>query len=106
MSAPATSRRTPLCSRCEALCCRLTVVLQPGDVVADHLSTRTDAGLPVMARGADGWCVALDAEHMRCSIYATRPQACRRFAMSGPYCLAVRDDDRRNKARIIASTLD
>ncbi len=105
MTAPA-ARRTPLCARCDALCCRLTVVLQPEDTVAAHLSTRTDAGLPVMARGADGWCLALDAASMRCSIYATRPQACRRFAMSGPYCLAVRADDRRSKARSIASTLD
>ncbi len=95
----AAARRAPLCARCQALCCRLTVVLQADDVVADHLSTRTDAGLHVMARGADGWCVALDAEHMRCSIYATRPQACRRFTMSGPYCLAVRADHRRDAAR-------
>ena len=82
----------PLCARCDAVCCRLTVVLQPEDRIPAHLTTHTDAGLHVMARDEEGWCVAIDAAHMHCSIYATRPDTCRRFVMSGPYCRDVRED--------------
>lgn len=81
-----------LCGRCDAVCCRLTVVLQPQDRIAPHLTTRTQAGLDVMARDEEGWCVAIDPARMRCSIYATRPQVCRRFATDGPYCREVRSD--------------
>lgn len=81
------------CATCRALCCRLTVVLTPGDAVPPALTATLASGLPVMARGEDGWCVAVDRVHMRCSIYAQRPSACRRFAMNGPYCRSVRDDD-------------
>lgn len=84
-------RASPLCSRCDALCCRLTVVLQPEERMPSHL-TEERGGQRVMARDEEGWCVAVDAAHMRCSIYASRPQVCRRFAMAGPYCLEVRDD--------------
>lgn len=87
-AAPDRIDATISCSQCEALCCRLTVVLQPGDEVAAHLTWHTDRGLRVMAR-EDGWCVALDASH-RCSIYATRPAACRRFATGGSSCREVR----------------
>ena len=45
-----------------------------------------------MAKTADGWCVALDRSTYRCTVYATRPDACRRFVMGAPYCLAVRED--------------
>ena len=80
------------CERCDAVCCRLTVVVQPEDNIPAHLTTHTAAGLEVMARDEEGWCVAVDGAHMRCSIYETRPQVCRRFAMSGPYCLEVQAD--------------
>ncbi|MCR6664096.1 MAG: YkgJ family cysteine cluster protein [Luteimonas sp.] len=82
----------PLCARCDAVCCRLTVVLQPEDRIPLHLTDKTDAGLTVMARDEEGWCVAIDAAHMRCSIYDTRPGICRRFVMAGPYCREVRAD--------------
>lgn len=82
----------PLCASCDAVCCRLTVVVQPEDRIPAHLTTQTAAGLTVMARDAEGWCVAIDAARMCCSIYETRPDVCRRFTMSGPYCLAVRTD--------------
>ena len=52
----------------------------------------TPAGLHVMARDEEGWCVAIDASRMCCSIYGTRPDICRRFAMAGPYCRDVRED--------------
>ncbi|HEV8693564.1 MAG TPA: YkgJ family cysteine cluster protein, partial [Lysobacter sp.] len=48
------------CGACDAVCCRLTVVLLPGDNVPEYLTTRTDAGLHVMARDEEGWCVAID----------------------------------------------
>jgi hypothetical protein len=36
---------------------------------------------------------------MRCSLYAERPQGCRRFVMNGPYCRAVRADAHDRIAR-------
>ena len=87
------------CERCDAVCCRLTVVVQPEDRIPAHLTTHTDAGLEVMARDEEGWCVALDGAHMRCSIYEGRPQVCRRFKMEGPYCLEVQADYKDRTAR-------
>ncbi len=98
MSAVA-ARKVPLCNRCDAVCCRLTVVLQEEDRIPAHLRARTAAGLEVMARDAEGWCVAVDQAHMRCSIYDTRPQVCRRFVMAGPYCRAERADYLDRNAR-------
>ncbi|MDH5833966.1 YkgJ family cysteine cluster protein [Luteimonas kalidii] len=80
-----------LCERCDAVCCRLTVVLQEGDRIAPHMTTWRD-GLHVMDRDEEGWCVALDSARMRCGCYESRPEVCRRFAMSGPYCLELRSD--------------
>lgn len=95
----------PRCDRCDAVCCRLTVVLQPEERIPAHLTAHTAAGLWVMARDAEGWCVAVDAAHQCCSIYATRPQVCRRFAMAGPYCREVRADYADRNARGIPLTL-
>ena len=93
------------CERCDAVCCRLTVVVQPEDNIPAHLTTHTAAGLEVMARDEEGWCVAVDGAHMRCSIYETRPQVCRRFAMSGPYCNELRADYRDRNIRGIPLVL-
>ena len=93
------------CSRCDAVCCRLTVVLQPEDRIPAHLTAITDAGLEVMARDEEGWCVAVDGAHMRCSIYESRPQVCRRFVMSGPYCNELRADYRDRNIRGIPLVL-
>lgn len=87
------------CTRCDAVCCRLTVVLQPDDAVPVHLTTRLDSGLHVMARDEEGWCVALDGARMNCGIYESRPSVCRRFAMNGPYCRVVRDEYADHRAR-------
>jgi len=82
---------TVTCADCAALCCRLTVVLHAGDDIAPELTTTTDAGIKVMARGADGYCVALSTgDHRSCTIYDTRPGDCRRFAMGGAYCRSER----------------
>lgn len=80
------------CSSCEAVCCRLTVVLQPEDHVPEHLTTYSPEGLHVMQHGKDGWCIALNRTNMNCGIYETRPSVCRRFVMNGPYCKAIRAD--------------
>ena len=93
-----------LCDRCDAVCCRLTVVLRDTDVVAPELVALGSVGERTMAHRPDGWCVALDSAH-RCSIYATRPEACRRFTMAGPYCLAVRVDYANFTRPAIALTL-
>lgn len=93
------------CDDCAAACCRLTVTLLPGDDVPQYLTTYTDAGLHVMARDEDGWCVAVDSARMCCSIYASRPAICRKFAMGGPYCREVRKDLARHDARAIPLTL-
>lgn len=87
------------CARCDAVCCRLTVVLTPQDTVPARFAATTARGIAVMARDADGWCSALDRSRMRCSIYPNRPEVCRRFAMDGPYCRAVRADYRERIAR-------
>src|SRR5689334_17603072 len=61
------------CSSCEAVCCRLTVVLHAQDAVPDELTTRTPEGLHVMKHGPDGWCVAMNRASMNCGIYESRP---------------------------------
>lgn len=101
------SRRhaTPLCERCDAVCCRLTVVLQEEDRIPAHLTTRTPEGLLVMAHDEEGWCVAMDGARMNCGIYGSRPAVCRRFVMDGPYCHAVRDEYMQQRVRAIQFTL-
>lgn len=103
MASDAASDEDVHCARCDAVCCRLTVVLQPEDRIAEHLTTVTDQGLHVMARDAEGWCVAVDAARMCCSIYEARPSVCRRFRMGGPYCQAIRED--YSGLHLIPSTL-
>lgn len=83
---------TVSCSRCDAVCCRLTVVLQPEEDLPAQFVGHDERGVRVMARGADGWCSALDRERMCCSIYEQRPSICRKFAMGSAYCR----EERRN----------
>lgn len=105
MPGPSTLPAAAHCGSCDAVCCRLTVVLMAEDNVAAHLTTHTDSALHVMARDEDGWCVALDSARMCCSIYESRPAICRRFAMGGPYCLDVRADYSDRRARRIPLTM-
>ncbi len=93
------------CSRCDALCCQLPVVLQAGDTVPPHLTSQLPGGLRVMARDPDGWCVALDGQRMECRIYDSRPATCRAFAMGGSACRAVRAEQQQRYERAIALEL-
>lgn len=89
------------CRSCDAVCCLLTVVLQPGDDVPAHLTTHTPGGQHVMAQDEEGWCVAIDPARMCCSIYETRPRVCRDFAMAGADCRRVRKDYSQRRGRSI-----
>lgn len=82
---------TVSCDNCDAVCCRLTVVVMPDDEVPRHLVERSEQGLEVMARDEDGWCVAVDQNRMCCSIYAQRPAICRKFSMGSAYCRDERE---------------
>lgn len=93
------------CSRCDAVCCRLTVVVFPEDRIPAHLTHRTESGLLVMARDEEGWCVAVDGLRMNCSIYESRPSICRKFAMGSEYCREIRADYADRRARQIELTL-
>lgn len=74
------------CDTCEAVCCRLTVVLMPEDRVPRWLVHEDARGFQTLAKGEDGWCAAVDPLDFRCSIYADRPAICRKFAMGSPSC--------------------
>ncbi|GAB2613192.1 YkgJ family cysteine cluster protein [Novilysobacter erysipheiresistens] len=92
---------TVSCEKCDAVCCRLTVVVMPDDEVPRHLIERSDMGLEVMARGEDGWCIALDHNRMCCGIYEQRPAICRKFAMGSAYCRDEREQYRHRYDREI-----
>lgn len=83
------------CDRCQACCCQLQVILMPGDAPPAYLAEIEEHGLSVMRRGDDGWCVALDRDTMRCTIYASRPQVCRDFATGSAECRTEREEWRR-----------
>lgn len=105
LSAPlAAATHHTSCQRCAAVCCCLTVVLMPEDRIPAHLTTTSPEGLPVMARQADGWCAALDPRRMNCTIYAQRPDTCRRFVMDGAYCRAARKDYQQQQSTVAAPT--
>ena len=93
------------CSRCDAVCCRLTVVLMPEDHVPRHMVERLADGPEVMARDEEGWCVAVDHSRMCCSIYDQRPGVCRKFAMGSAYCRSERAAYREMQAQAIPLTL-
>lgn len=79
------------CARCEAVCCRMTVVLMPDDRVPQWLVHRGASGLETLAKGEDGWCAAVDPVTFGCTIYDDRPGICRKFTMGGPSCRDERE---------------
>lgn len=80
------------CDRCQAVCCRLPVLLMPGDRPPDRFVAEDGHGLAVMATDDDGWCAALDRQRMCCSIYPVRPRVCRDFPEGGADCRDERRD--------------
>lgn len=103
----ASVKRKANCAQCEAVCCRLIVVLDSEDNIPQHLTAHLP-GRPdvnVMAHSDDGWCVAMDRTHMNCGIYENRPSVCRRFFMSGPYCNAIRAEYAEERSRRIHITV-
>jgi len=74
------------CSACEAVCCRLPVLLMPEDSIPPRYVDHDERGLEIVAKGEDGWCAALDRNSLRCTIYDTRPAICRGFDMGGYDC--------------------
>lgn len=84
--------RSISCQRCDAVCCRQTVLVMPEDRdVPRHMVERTHDGLEVMGQDEDGWCVAVDQTRMNCSIYDQRPGVCRAFKMGSRDCREVRE---------------
>lgn len=78
------------CSTCAACCCQLEVMLI-GDTGVPQRYIETDEwGGEVMRRLNDGWCIALDRDSMRCTIYAQRPLICREFELGATECLEER----------------
>ncbi len=60
--------------------------------VPEHYIDTDDWGGEVMARLEDGWCIALDRNTMRCTIYEKRPLICREFQAGDADCLEQRQD--------------
>lgn len=87
------------CANCEACCCRLEVMLMGDDDVSPRLAVEDPWGGWVMRRLDDGWCVAVDRDTMRCTIYERRPGVCRDYAVGTSECLGER---RRLAARCSA----
>lgn len=96
---------TVSCAACDAVCCRLTVVVMPTDRVPRHLVARGDHGLEVMAQNEEGWCVAIDPLRLRCTIYEQRPLICREFEMASGACRAERATYRDAMTRAIPLTV-
>ena len=66
-------------------------VLVIGDPdVPERFTEEDESGMTFMAQGEDGWCVALDRNTLRCTIYEIRPQICRDFDMGGIDCQEIR----------------
>ncbi|RLA07546.1 MAG: YkgJ family cysteine cluster protein [Gammaproteobacteria bacterium] len=84
------SEKSISCSRCDACCCRLEVMLISDTGVPTYLVETTQWGGQVMARLDDDWCAALDRNTMLCSIYEKRPQICRDFEMGSFECVTER----------------
>ena len=78
------------CANCEAICCRLEVLLITDTGVPDEFIETDKWGGMTMARSKDGWCSALDRSTKLCSIYENRPWICREFQMGGCECVSAR----------------
>lgn len=80
------------CANCEAICCRMEVMIITDTGVPDRYIKTDQWGSETMDRLDDGWCSALDRNTMMCSIYENRPLICREFAMGEDECIDARND--------------
>jgi len=80
------------CTKCEAICCRLEVLLITDAAVPEQFVEFDEWGGGRMHRLDDGWCAALDRNTMNCTIYDRRPFICRQLDMGGDECVAIRAD--------------
>lgn len=78
------------CGNCAACCCRLEVMLMGDDDIPAALSIEDPWGGWVMRRLDDGWCIAVDRNTMKCSIYEIRPGVCRDYQVGDSDCLVER----------------
>ncbi|MCL6416641.1 YkgJ family cysteine cluster protein [Aestuariirhabdus sp. Z084] len=78
------------CSRCQACCCQLEVMLITDTGVPERFIDTDRWGGMTMARLDDGWCAALDRDTMSCTIYELRPLICREFEMGSAECVVER----------------
>jgi uncharacterized protein len=78
------------CASCEACCCRLEVMLMGEDDPPVQLTAQDRWGGWVMRRLEDGWCIAVDRETMRCTIYERRPTVCRDYETGASECIIER----------------
>ena len=78
------------CADCDAVCCRLEVLLITDTGVPDEFIETDRWGGMTMARSATGWCSALDPDLKLCRIYENRPWICREFQMGGRECISER----------------
>ena len=94
-----TKRSDPLisCTNCRACCCRLEVMIVTDTGVPSIHIERDAWGGEVMARLDDGWCSALDRDTMQCTIYESRPWACREFEMGSRECIEERRKESTGK---------
>jgi Fe-S-cluster containining protein len=82
-----------LCATCVGACCRLVTYVTPDEALAlppGHVAPPEPGGRLAMQRRDDGSCIALDPITYRCTVYATRPDVCRRFERGGARCLDLR----------------
>lgn len=80
------------CSNCEAICCRMEVMIITDTGVPSRFIKTDKWGSQTMNRNDDGWCSALDRNTMLCSIYKNRPLICREFAMGEDECIDARNE--------------
>lgn len=85
-----------LCHSCSALCCRkLIIEIQPSDMAREPkllpVATPLDTGEYRIACGSNHPCQMLGSDN-RCTIYNTRPDACRLFPVGGEHCMELREE--------------
>jgi len=78
------------CSNCQAICCRLEVMIISDTGVPESHIAFDEWGGETMNRLEDGWCSAVDRETFMCTIYENRPWACREFEMASYECINER----------------